>query len=59
VWNGTTWGQQHPARSPLGCGYGAMTYDNQMKQAVMVGGAIGPRDPANVWAWNGTNWHHP
>jgi N-acetylneuraminic acid mutarotase len=57
VWDGVTWTEQHPARSPLGrTGAVLATLDGV---AVLFGGMRTIRDPTNLgdtWTWDGANW---
>ncbi len=58
TWNGTTWSELHPAKSPGGRAYASMAYDAASGHLVLFGG----EDPdaysffGDTWTWNGTTW---
>ncbi len=56
TWNGSTWTQAHPAKSPPALYGGSMAYDASSKRVVLFGGsnASGPID--STWTWNGSTW---
>jgi hypothetical protein len=56
TWDGTTWTEEHPPRSPL-ARYGlAMAYDAARSNVVMFGGSPYVSD---TWTWDGTDWAVP
>jgi hypothetical protein len=60
TWNGTSWRQRHPRHSPQAPLWSAMTYDPQLQQLLLFGGATsyGPHGHVvnSTWAWNGITW---
>jgi len=62
-WDGCKWSQEHPASSPAGRSFGAMTYDPGHQVVVLFGGGAANSDPGrnDTWLWNGRDWsqQHP
>lgn len=52
TWDGRSWHQKHPAASPPGGVWGAMTYDPTHRQLVLFGSGC----PSSTWTWDGTSW---
>jgi hypothetical protein len=60
AWNGTTWTQLSPPKSPPRRAYGSMTYNPSNGQVVLFGGTTNgaeSSDPDGTWYWDGTTWH--
>jgi len=60
TWDGRTWTEQKPARSPPARSQAAMAYVAVTARVTLFGGAIG-RQLADTWTWNGRTWamQHP
>ncbi|MHB8263095.1 MAG: hypothetical protein ACYDGY_05020, partial [Acidimicrobiales bacterium] len=56
TWNGATWTQQHPAKSPPALFGGSMAYDSATRQVVLFGGSSSDQLLNATWAWNGATW---
>src|SRR2546421_3913504 len=61
TWDGTTWTQQHPARSPASRISTAITYDAARERVVLFGGDSGQGQQfsggyGDTWTWDGANW---
>ena len=61
TWDGSTWTQQHPARSPAARISAAMTYDSARGRVVLFGGDPGQGQVfsggyRDTWTWDGANW---
>lgn len=60
TWDGHTWTQQRPAKSPVARSQAAMAYDATRQVVVLFGGTTGsPLD--DTWTWDGRTWtqQHP
>jgi len=61
TWDGTSWTQQHPARSPAARIAAAITYDSARERVVLFGGDPGQGQAfsggdGDTWTWDGANW---
>jgi hypothetical protein len=57
LWDGTTWREQQPARSPPARIRHAMAYDAARKTTVLFGGTDPGSQPLNdTWEWDGATW---
>ncbi len=60
AWTGKTWTELSPAANPGPRSYGAMTYDPDRKELLLLDGAMTAAcNPRGVWKWNGSNWLAP
>jgi hypothetical protein len=56
-WDGSTWTQQLPLRSPSPRCCTGVAYDAVHRRVVLFGGETAPGIVAGgTWTWNGTNW---
>lgn len=55
TWDGTTWTEQHPQRSPPARDGAAMAYDASQGQVVLFGGSAGSA-LGDTWTWDGQEW---
>jgi hypothetical protein len=51
IWNGTTWTQQSPARSPSARDYSSMAYDAATSQLVLFGGGTASSYLNDTWTY--------
>jgi hypothetical protein len=56
TWDGMTWTEQHPVRSPSARQWPGMAYDSFRHNVVLFGGTSGGYDLGDTWTWDGTNW---
>jgi len=56
TWNGSTWTQAHPAKSPPPLFGGSTAYDTVTRQVVLFGGINNNGLIGNTWIWNGSTW---
>ena len=57
TWNGSTWTQAHPAKSPPARMDASMAYDASSRQVVLFGGSTyGGTFLNDTWTWNGSTW---
>ena len=56
TYDGQTWTIQSPSTQPLSAYGGSATYDQNLNQVVLFGGANGGVDQDGTWEWTGSNW---
>jgi len=71
IWNGSTWTEEHPLKSPSARENIQLTYDARLNAVLLFGGLSigGPNlsgpindsvknagDHGDTWIWNGSNW---
>src|SRR6266478_5462766 len=58
IFNGTTWRQVLPSRSPSGRFGASMAFDEKTQRVILFGGQGGPNNTTlnDTWAWNGNTW---
>jgi hypothetical protein len=56
VWDGSDWGELHPAHSPPARFFTAMAYDTAAGQLVLFGGQGGNGLLNDTWTWDGMDW---
>ena len=61
TYNGSTWTEQHPAKSPPAFEEGSIAYDSATGEIVLFGGRNGSGYFAATWTYNGSTWteQHP
>ena len=56
TWDGVTWTQEFPTRSPSGRDAMGMVYDALRGKVVLFGGDFFPTVYNDTWTWDGSNW---
>jgi hypothetical protein len=56
TWDGVTWTQESPTRSPSGRDGMGMVYDALRGEVVLFGGTVFPTVYNDTWTWDGSNW---
>lgn len=56
IWDGSTWTQEFPSRSPSPRSAFAMAYDSSRQQIVLFGGVDSTATLSDTWVWDGSNW---
>ena len=56
TYDGRTWTLQSPAVQPLTVYGASATFDENLNQVVLFGGADGGVDQNATWEWTGSNW---
>lgn len=57
LWNGKSWRETRPARSPSARALAGIAYDLARRQVVLFGGVGGDGLPLpDTWTWDGTGW---